>query len=78
MWKFIEMLSDICVIVFDLMLYVQMTTLRKNEKITKRISYAGCGVIVAFYILAVYVLNWPVRLCQNSKSLQNRHPYDII
>lgn len=62
MWKFIEMLSDICVIVFDLMLYTQMTIFRKNEKITRRISYAGCSVIVAFYILAVYVLNWPVSI----------------
>ncbi len=62
MWKFIEMMSDICIIIFDLMLYVQMTTLRKNEKVTKRILYAGCTVIVAFYILAVYVLDWPVSI----------------
>ena len=59
MEKWITLLSDLCVMIFDLMLYTQMTTLRENKVRNRRILYAGCVVIVAFYILAVFVLSWP-------------------
>ena len=59
MGQWITLLSDVCVIIFDLLLYVQMTALRKNEQRSRKILYAGCAAIVAFYILAVFVLSWP-------------------
>lgn len=73
MEKWITLLSDICVIVFDLLLYIQMTTLRGNKARNRKILYAGCIVIVAFYILAVFVLSWPVSIsafvCMSIPSL---------
>lgn len=58
----ITLLSDICVIIFDLLLYIQMTTLRKNTARNRLILYTGCGMIVAFYITAVYILSWPASI----------------
>ena len=54
MGKWITLLSDLCVMIFDLTLYTQMTTLRENKVRNRRILYAGCVVIVAFNILAVF------------------------
>ena len=62
MGEWITMLSDLCVLVFDLMLYTQMTTLRGNTARNRRILYVGCVVIVAFYLLAVFVLGWPASI----------------
>lgn len=62
MEKWITLLSDLCVMIFDLMLYTQMTTLRENQVRNRRILYAGCVVIVGFYILAVFVLLWPASI----------------
>lgn len=56
----ITLLSDLCVVIFDLMLYSKMTELRGNKARNRVILYAGCVVIVAFYLLAVFVLSWPV------------------
>ena len=73
MEKWITLLSDVCVIIFDLLLYIQMTTLRGNKARNRKILYAGCIVIVAFYILAVFVLSWPVSIsalvCMSIPSL---------
>ena len=62
MGKWITLLNDLCVLVFDLMLYTQMTTLREDKVRNRRILYAGCAVIVGFYILAVFVLLWPASI----------------
>lgn len=59
MGKWITLLSDICVIIFDLLLYISMTKLRGNEKRNRRILYSGCAVIVVLYIVAVFVLSLP-------------------
>lgn len=59
MENWITLFSDLCVVVFDLMLYTQMTTLRKNKARSRKILYAGCVVIIAFYILSVFVFHWP-------------------
>ncbi len=53
-------MSDICVIIFDLLVYIQMTPLRNNTTRNRMVLYTGCSVIVIFYIVAVYVLSWPV------------------
>lgn len=62
MEQWIALLGDICVIVFDLMLYVQMTALRKNTPRNRGILFTGCSFIVLFYFVAVYMLSWPVSL----------------
>lgn len=63
MEKWIGVLGDICVIVFDLLLYTQMTALRKDTVRNRAILFTGCGVIVIFYMVAVYVLSWPPSIC---------------
>ncbi len=60
MYQWIGTLGDICVIIFDLLLYSRMIALRKKSY--RGIMIAGCVVIVAFYMLAVLVLNWPISL----------------
>jgi len=62
MEQWIALLGDICVIVFDLLLYTQMTALRKDTPRSRAILITGCGLIVLFYFTAVYVLSWPVSL----------------
>lgn len=62
MKEWIALLNDFCVIVFDLILYTQMTTLRDNKARNRIILYTGCVLIVAFYMTAVYVLSWPVSI----------------
>lgn len=62
MGKWIALLGDICVIIFDLLLYSQMITLRNDTARNRGILFSGCGVIVALYILAVYGLSWPVAI----------------
>lgn len=60
MEQWIALLGDICVIIFDLLLYAQMTALRKDTPRNRGILLAGCGLIVLFYFTAVYVRAWPV------------------
>ncbi len=60
MEKWIALLGDICVIIFDLLLYIHMTVFRHDTRRNRGILYGGYGVIVVFYVLAVYVFSWPV------------------
>lgn len=73
MEKWIEILNDVCVIIFDLLLYTQMTVLRGNQSLSRKILLAGCAVIVAFYSICVFVLGLPVSiasfLCMTLPSL---------
>ncbi len=62
MEKWIELVNDLCVIIFDLLLYTQMTVLRGSQSRSRRILYAGCVVIVAFYSAAVFAFKWPVSI----------------
>ncbi len=73
MEKWIEIANDVCVILFDLLLYTQMTVLRGNQAISRKILYVGCAVIVAFYSACVFILGLPVSiaafLCMTLPSL---------
>ncbi len=73
METWITIISDLCVIVFDMVLYMQMTVLRGNKARDRIVLYAGCAVIVAFYMSAVFVLMWPVSvsafICMTLPSL---------
>lgn len=73
MENWIALVSDLCVMVFDLLLYTQMITLRGNKSRNRWILYTGCVVIVGFYIWAVAGLKWPAGLssfiCMSLPSL---------
>lgn len=60
MEQFIAILGDLCVIIFDLLLYSRMTVLRKDSVKRRILMYAGCCAIVVIYILGVYVYALPV------------------
>jgi len=62
MEKWITLFSDLCVIIFDLLLYSKMVVHRNDSIKSRGILYMGCGVIVAFYVMAVYILGWPVSI----------------
>lgn len=62
MEQWIALLGDICVIVFDLLLYTQMTALRKDTPRNRGILFTGCCLIVLFYFVAVYMLAWPMAI----------------
>lgn len=62
MAQWLALLGDIGVIIFDLLLYSQMTVLRKDTPRSRGILLAGCCVIVGFYFAAVYVFSWPVAI----------------
>lgn len=58
--NWIALLGDICVILFDLLIYNRMIVPRNDSVKSKGILYTGCGLIVVYYIIAVYVWGWPV------------------
>lgn len=55
----IAMMSDISVILFDLLVYTRLITLYKDKKSIKTIMWTGCAVIFAVYLSAVYVFSAP-------------------
>ncbi|WP_125142348.1 GGDEF domain-containing protein [Clostridium transplantifaecale] len=55
----ISALIDLCVIMFDLMVFTRMITLKKDTSIVKIIMYSGCALIVAAYFIAAYVIHVP-------------------
>lgn len=51
--------NDLCVIVFDLLIFTRMTVLRRDTPLRKTLMYGGCAAIVAVYFYAVYICGWP-------------------
>ena len=39
--------NDLCVIVFDLLIFTRMTVLRRDTPLRKTLMYGGCAAIVA-------------------------------
>ena len=52
-------LSDVSVIIFDLLIYAQLIEFRKDTPLRRRLVYGGCGVIVVAYLLGTYVYGIP-------------------
>lgn len=51
-------LIDICVVCFDLLLFMNAITLKKDSRSTRMIMYCGSGIIVTAYFLATYIFKW--------------------
>jgi diguanylate cyclase (GGDEF)-like protein len=73
MSEFIPILGDICVIFFDLLIYTRMITLKNDKRYSRIIMYMGCGIIIAAYFIAAYLLEWPASvasaICMTLPSL---------
>ena len=59
MLKTVSALIDLCVIIFDLLVFTRMVTLKKDTPVHKLIMYSGCVLIIAVYFIAAYVFNIP-------------------
>lgn len=62
MSNLLPILSDMIVIVFDLLFYSIMSPMRKNTKIPGCFVFIGCAAIVAAYFSATYILNFPAAI----------------
>lgn len=60
--QFIPILNDICIIVFDLILFTRLISLKRDTRVYRICMYAGCIVIVAAYFIAAYVMGLPAAL----------------
>lgn len=69
----LPMLNDLTVIFFDLLIFTQMISLRRNSAGARTVMYAGCAVIIVGYFLAVYHYAFPPALssmlCMSLPSL---------
>lgn len=55
----LPILSDMIVIIFDLLFYGIMSPVRKNTKLPGFFVFIGCAVIVAAYFSATYIFKFP-------------------
>ena len=55
-------LTDVAVIFFDLLIYSMIFELKKKTPLYRVLMYGGCGVILLFYFLGVYVWGIPASL----------------
>ncbi len=55
-------ISDIIVVVFDLLIYMQLTALRRDTRGTRLFMVGSCAVIVAAYFVGTNLLRLPVAL----------------
>nr|WP_122012991.1 GGDEF domain-containing protein [Maliibacterium massiliense] len=59
MSKLVPILTDICVVFFDLLIFTRMITLKRDTHASRALMYGGCGVIIALYFMATYVWSVP-------------------
>lgn len=55
----IPVLNDLSVIIFDLLIFTKMVSLKRDTRLSRAAMYIGCTVIVLAYYAAVYVLGFP-------------------
>ena len=55
----ISLVSDLIMIIFNLALYMKLTSLKKDTRLYHSLRYGLSGVIVAGYLAAVYIFKWP-------------------
>lgn len=55
-------LSDLVVIIFDLIIYIMLFVPNKNNKKYKGIMYLGCTVILLAYSILTYIYKWPASI----------------
>lgn len=54
--------SDIIVIVFDLLIYTKLTRFKRDTAGTHLLAYCGCAVILAVYFISAYICNVPASI----------------
>lgn len=59
MMGLITVLIDLCVVIFDLMVFARMIVLKNDSRRRRALMYGGCAVIIGCYYLATYVFHWP-------------------
>lgn len=73
MEKIIPVLNDLSVIIFDLLIFTRMISLRREGLLHKLLMYLGCTVIILAYFTAAYILEFPASLasmvCMSIPSL---------
>ncbi|RGZ00975.1 GGDEF domain-containing protein [Clostridium sp. AM58-1XD] len=55
----IPVINDLSVIIFDLLIFTRMISLKKDTMLSKCIMYIGCTLIVLAYFTAAYVYEMP-------------------
>ncbi|MCD2492780.1 GGDEF domain-containing protein [Lacrimispora sp. NSJ-141] len=50
---------DLCIIIFDLMVFTKMIVMKNDGKKWRFVMYIGCVVIICSYFIATYVYRWP-------------------
>ncbi len=69
----IPILNDLTVIIFDLLIFTKMVSLKKDTVLARAAMYIGCTLIVLAYYVAVYVLGYPAAVssmtCMSIPSL---------
>ena len=62
MHSLIPVINDLCVIIFDLLIFTRMISLKKDTRLLRSVMYLGCTAIVFSYFAAAYVYRWPAAL----------------
>lgn len=69
----VPILNDLIVIIFDLLIFTKMISLKNDTWLSRAAMYIGCTVIVLAYYTAVYVLGFPAAfssmVCMSIPSL---------
>lgn len=69
----VSIANDLSIIIFDLVIFTKMISLKRDTRLNRIVMYVGCTVIVSYYYIAVYVLGWAASLasmaCMSIPSL---------
>ena len=56
--RIVPIINDLTVIIFDLIIFTNMISLKRDTKLSRAVMYIGCTLIVLSYYVAAYVLGW--------------------
>lgn len=54
----LPVINDLSIIIFDLLIFTRMISLKRDTRLSRGIMYIGCTLIVLSYYIAAYVLGW--------------------
>lgn len=58
----LAIITDIVIILFDLLIYLMMFEPKRNTPLCRLAMWGGCAVILSAYMLTTYLLQWPASL----------------
>lgn len=71
--RIVPIINDLTVIIFDLIIFTNMISLKRDTKLSRAVMYIGCTLIVLSYYVAAYVLGWAASIasmvCMSIPSL---------